>query len=351
MRALLQRPVTVAVARRHAGRILCAAAALLLWPPAGAHLMAAGQGTINIRDSSAYALISVPVAALSGFDDDGDGRMSLAELNRHREALLRQVDARLALRNAGQLPRTVFEDLLIPHDHPPDPPGPSAYLTSMRHLQWPSAPDALTLQASVFEGPLSGQPLALRATWGERSEPVVLGAGHSQHTFFQGPLASLQRFVLLGAQHILTGWDHLLFLLTVLAVGAGWRYWLAVSASFTVAHSITLTLSALNVISVSPTIVEPLIAASIVLMALDRLWRGEGGTRERVLLVFACGLIHGLGFASGLRELGGVGEHLWASLLGFNLGVELGQLVFAGLVLLVLGVFLRWRHRLAPAEA
>ncbi|MDP3138505.1 MAG: HupE/UreJ family protein [Burkholderiaceae bacterium] len=350
MRAFLLR--RGAAASRFAGRALCAAAAvLILCQPASAHLMPAGQGTINIRENSAYALISVPVAALSGFDDDSDGRMSLAELNRHRAALLRQVDDRLALRNAGQAPHTVFEDLLIPHEHPPDPPGPSAYLTSMRHLQWPSAPDALTLRASLFEGPLSGQPLALRATWGERSEPVVLTAGHAQHAFFQGPPASFLRFMLLGAQHILTGWDHLLFLLTVLAVGAGWRYWLAVTASFTVAHSITLTLSALDWISLSPAIVEPLIAASIVLMALDRLWRGEDGARERALLVFACGLIHGLGFASGLRELGGAGEHRWAGLLGFNFGVELGQLVFASLVLLLLGVFQRLRRVAAPAQA
>lgn len=346
MRARL--PCRGAAARRLAAWALWIAAAGLSHT-ASAHLMPAGQGTINIRENSAYALISIPVAALSGFDDDGDGRMSLAELNRHRDALLRQIDARLTLRHAGQAPRTVFEDLLIPHVHPPEPPGPGTHLISMRHLQWPSIPDALTLRADVFDGPPAGRTLALRATWGERSEPVVLSAEHAQHAFFRGPLASFQRFVLLGAQHILTGWDHLLFLMTVLAIGAGWRYWLAVTGAFTLAHSITLTLSALDWITVSPAIVEPLIAASIVLMALDRLWRGEGGARERTLLVFACGLVHGMGFATGLRDLGGAGEHRWSSLLGFNLGVELGQLVFAGFVLLLFRVFRQWRRAAAPA--
>ena len=145
---------------------------------------------------------------------------------------------------------------------------------------------------------------------------------------------SLGRFVSLGVEHILTGYDHLLFLFGLLVVGGGFRSAARIITSFTIAHSLTLALATFDVIRVSPTVVEPLIAVSIIYVGAENL--SGRGLKRRWLLTFGFGLIHGLGFASVLEELGingSRGGSAFAPLLGFNLGVELGQIAVAAMVL------------------
>lgn len=141
-------------------------------------------------------------------------------------------------------------------------------------------------------------------------------------------------FVLLGVKHILTGYDHVLFLISLLVVSRNFVSTLKVITCFTVAHSITLALAALGVVNVPSSIVEPIIAASIIYVGIENLMRGDA-PKGRGLLTFAFGLIHGLGFASVLRELGvgSTAREIAAPLLAFNLGVEFGQLLIAALVL------------------
>src|SRR5262249_44758873 len=144
---------------------------------------------------------------------------------------------------------------------------------------------------------------------------------------------TFRQFVVLGITHIATGYDHLLFLFGLLLVGGSLRSVLQIITSFTCAHSITLALASLNVITISPRIIEPLIAASIVYVGVDNVLRPE--LKGRCLLTFGFGLIHGCGFASALRELGlgANGTSVVLPLVSFNLGVELGQLTIAALVL------------------
>ena len=152
-------------------------------------------------------------------------------------------------------------------------------------------------------------------------------------------------FLVLGIEHIFTGYDHLLFLFGLLLVCVSFRSMVAIITCFTVAHSITLVLATLEVATLSPDIVEPLIAASIVWVGVENLLRRGAAPRGRPALTFAFGLIHGLGFASVLRELG-VGTHSDSyalPLFSFNLGVELGQLAISALVLPVI-----WRLRKKP---
>jgi hydrogenase/urease accessory protein HupE len=162
---------------------------------------------------------------------------------------------------------------------------------------------------------------------------------------------SVREFLGLGVMHIATGYDHLLFLLGLLLVGGNLRSALQIITSFTCAHSITLALATLNVIHIPARIIEPLIAASIVYVGLENLLRPAVKGRWR--LTFAFGLIHGCGFASALRDLGvgSDGLGIVTPLLSFNLGVELGQITIAALVLPVI-----WKlcasqvavHRLVP---
>jgi HupE / UreJ protein len=139
-------------------------------------------------------------------------------------------------------------------------------------------------------------------------------------------------FVAMGVEHILGGIDHLLFLLALLALVRGFWQTVKIVTAFTVAHSITLSLATLGLVDVPSRIVEPLIAASIVWVAIENLVAPEGvGRRWLVAAVF--GLVHGLGFASALSELDLSREALVRALVGFNVGVELGQLAFIAVVL------------------
>jgi hydrogenase/urease accessory protein HupE len=189
-------------------------------------------------------------------------------------------------------------------------------------------PASLALTTDLYgSGPGEGQ-MTFRASQGKIAEVAVLNPASPSHRFFRGNLDVFVDFLRIGVAHILTGPDHLLFLLTVVVASAGWRYWASVITSFTLAHSLTLSLAVLGVVHVSPRLVEPAIAASIVLMAADNLLRKERVGRERIVLVIACGLLHGLGFASALGDIGVDLAHRLISLVGFNLGVELGQTIF-----------------------
>ena len=157
------------------------------------------------------------------------------------------------------------------------------------------------------------------------------------------------RFVKLGFMHILDGTDHLLFLLCLVIPFRRFRALVPIVTAFTVAHSITLIASAYNLAPSAlwfPPLIETLIACSIVYMALENIV-GGATVHRRWMIAFAFGLVHGFGFSFALKEtLQFAGSHLLTSLLGFNIGVELGQL----LVLAVLVPVLEFAFRHIVAE-
>jgi hydrogenase/urease accessory protein HupE len=145
-------------------------------------------------------------------------------------------------------------------------------------------------------------------------------------------------------KHILTGYDHLLFLFGLLLVAGGFFSSLGIITSFTIAHSITLAVATLQLVQIPSRIVEPLIAASIVFVGIENLLRGDI-PKARRMVPFGFGLIHGFGFASALREAGirsGTGG-IVLPLFSFNLGVELGQIMVAALALPII-----WKLRENP---
>ena len=136
----------------------------------------------------------------------------------------------------------------------------------------------------------------------------------------------VKRFAASGVHHILIGPDHLLFLVGLLLLGGSLRRLVLVVSAFTVAHSITLSLAVLRLVTPPPWLVEPAIALSIVYVGADNL-TVRGGRDVRAWIAFAFGLIHGFGFANVLREMELPARALGWSLLSFNLGVEIGQLL------------------------
>jgi len=170
-----------------------------------------------------------------------------------------------------------------------------------------------------------------------------------------GARAAAERFLRLGIWHIFTGYDHIAFLLGLLLLGGTLSELIKIVTSFTLAHSITLALAALDLVTPPSRLIEPLIAASIVCVAAENLWAlrspsGPAGAdgraaalRHRWILTFAFGLVHGFGFASVLRELELPRASLAAGLVTFNLGVEVGQVCIVALALPLLAALLRRR--------
>jgi hypothetical protein len=169
--------------------------------------------------------------------------------------------------------------------------------------------------------------------------------------------AGAGRFLRLGAEHIFQGSDHIAFLIGVLLLGGSLRQLVGIVTAFTVAHSLTLALATLGWIVPPPRLIEPLIALSIVAVAVENLLalraplsaeRVRAAIKHRWRLTLGFGLVHGFGFASALRALEIPRALLAPSLLTFNLGVELGQLVVVALAWPLLH-WLRGVSRMWPA--
>jgi len=182
--------------------------------------------------------------------------------------------------------------------------------------------------------------VTIRTASGESLSDRLLSARENEFSVFLASapqsraVSGFADFFLLGIRHILTGYDHLLFLLGILIVCSGFFAAARIITCFTLAHSITLALATFHVVNLSSHIVEPLIAASIVYVGCENLV-GRNSLQWRWILTFAFGLVHGLGFASALKEMG-VGESsvgIALPLFSFNVGVETGQLAIAALIL------------------
>jgi len=157
----------------------------------------------------------------------------------------------------------------------------------------------------------------------------------------EGALPVFTRFVASGFEHIIPkGLDHILFVLGLFFFALRFRPLLWQITAFTLAHTVTLALASLKIVSVPAAIVEPLIAISIVYVAVENIYGGKNGGGKiawsRVAVVFGFGLLHGLGFASVLSDVGLPEGRFVVALIGFNIGVELGQLavIAAAFVLL-----------------
>ena len=314
------------------------AIALVTWAaPLHAHLMPAQSGTLNVRDRAVFGALSIPVSALVGFDDDGNGRLSTLELQRHQVALQQHVSSRLQLRNGADPGTRDFLQLsveLVENDSASA--GGGTHLLVLVKQTFATTPTQLAIHTDLFGSRSGEQQLAIKAMHDSIAELAVLRARHPDHQFFQSAAHIATQYIALGVEHILTGVDHLLFVLTMLVVAAGWRYWLTVLTSFTVAHSITLTLGMLNVVRLSQSIVEPLILTSIALMFALNITHKATRLSVRAAIVFACGLLHGLGFASAMADIGLHGTNKLVSLAAFNVGIEVGQALIVAITVVAL---------------
>lgn len=191
-------------------------------------------------------------------------------------------------------------------------------------------PSALEVEAQLFPYDPAHQTFVNIWEDGEIRQQWILAGDPEVRTHFAGTtagaLAVLGTFIPSGVHHIMIGPDHILFIIGLMLLGGSWQRLAIIVSSFTIGHSVTLSLAALDLVVIPASVIEPLIALSIVVVGADNLLRGEGKD-FRAIIAFVFGLIHGFGFAYVLKEFGLPDGQLALSLFAFNLGVEIGQLV------------------------
>lgn len=308
-------------------------------------------------------------------DADADGLLSQAELDAVRPAAAAHLLAHYRLRAgsggdpSGGTPLAGTLAALSPGDVEPDLLGVTQWIEATLLFEHDAPLPDLLLDITVFQAtspdhrdlcelrfnddpPVEalfwqGEPVRHYTPPPRAEEPPAAGAAPAAAPADFAPALPLAGWVRLGVDHILTGWDHLCFLAGLLVAAGGLAALLGVVTAFTLAHSLTLALAALELVSVPSRPVELLIAASIAWVGLANLLQRRPVARWKE--AFGFGLVHGLGFAGFLGEaLAGESRRL-VPLLGFNLGVEAGQLA---LVLLAVALLALARSALRrPAAA
>ncbi|QAY58984.1 HupE/UreJ family protein [Microbacterium protaetiae] len=339
-----------------------------------ADITSAGSGTARVELQLEYDLLVVSAADAENDDalfregtaafEDEDAAAQSAALEAHADTVLHYVADRFTVSadgtactpaRAGEITMTVQEGV--------------PYAVFVLHEQCPPTSDGHVVTSTLFadeEGYVTGTKTLVTYALDLQSGSAALEAAHPSFSTQQSVLERFWEFFTLGAEHLLTGIDHILFLLALIAGSRRLREIVLAATAFTLAHSVTFILAATGLVSAPAAIVEPVIALSIAIVAawyLWRIWRRGAAATEldtrtgtlgldragwlRLGVVFLFGLVHGLGFASAL----GIDEPwswtlLW-SLLVFNLGIEAVQI---GIILLVFPVLALLRHRAPRAE-
>ncbi|MDI1484700.1 HupE/UreJ family protein [Polyangium sp. y55x31] len=315
-------------------------ALLVLLPRvAEAHQVGLSRGEYKIDGATITAEIVFArrevLSLVRSMDEDGDGAISPTEIQHAREALGRAVVERVSVRaGEGVCPGTLDDAFLVEEDG-----------FSLRIVyRCPASPRAVRVRLDVLDDLPYGHRHVARADAGAGpSEHVLFGAnreigiaGLSGSGAPAAPKAEQKSegffgFFRMGIEHILFGYDHLVFLFGLVLVGGRLRALLLVVTAFTVAHSITLGLAVLGIWAPSGRIVEPIIALSVAYVGVENQLVKDAEKRWRITFPF--GLVHGFGFAGALGEIALPRPQIPSALLAFNLGVEAGQLAVLAVVL------------------
>ncbi|MBK9264755.1 MAG: HupE/UreJ family protein [Polyangiaceae bacterium] len=267
-----------------------------------------------------------------GLDDDGDGAISAVEVQGARTAFGKAVAPRLVVRaGKDECMGNIDDAFLVEEDG-----------LSLRLLYLCPAPpasvrvrfdlvDDLSFGHRHIARAESGNVVIEEVLFGAQREMEIQPVERSGAAVKPTQSTSFGAFFWMGIEHILLGYDHLVFLFGLVLVGGRWRSLLLVVTAFTLAHSITLGLAVLGVWAPSPRIVEPLIALSVAYVGVENQFVKDADKRWRITFPF--GLIHGFGFAGALGEISVPRADVPKALVAFNLGVEAGQLAALAVVL------------------
>ncbi|GGE87804.1 HupE/UreJ family protein [Massilia psychrophila] len=323
-------------------RALLSVLLMLALAPAQAHKPSDSYLTLSVKDQQVKGQWDIALRDLDyalGLDQNGDGALTWDEVRAQHQVIATYALERLALSaGPGACPIVAGEQLIDQHTD-------GAYTVLRFTAACAAAIDALTINYRLFADIDPQHKGLVRLDHDGQSSSAIFDPQQARQSL---SLASPSRwaqfrdYVRHGVWHIWIGFDHILFLLSLLlpavlmpaaarqsqTIKAAFIDVLKVVTAFTLAHSLTLSLASLHVLSLPSRWVESAIAASVVLAALNNLWPLFRGRRPVVAFLF--GLIHGFGFAGVLADLGLPQSTLLLSLLGFNVGVEIGQLAIVG---------------------
>ena len=315
---------------------------LALTTRAEAHAIGLSSGEYSAQASTLKVKLSFARGEVAGLapavDADRDGHLSAVEVSNARPLLEAKIVSRIAVKADGaECKGTLTDAALTEQDG----------LQVEGRYECASAKSGFEVDAALMNDLPHGHRHIARTVSGEATHDEVLYRDHRTVTVPAGsatadaakPAQKLDHetsggawsFFKMGIEHILTGYDHLVFLLGLVLARGRVRQLVGVVTAFTVAHSITLALAAFNVWAPSPRIIEPAIALSIVYVGIENFFVKDASKRWRITFPF--GLIHGFGFAGALQEISLPRAQIPGALLSFNLGVEAGQLAVMAIVL------------------
>ena len=323
--------------------------------PAQAHKPSDSYLSLNVQGDSITGQWDIALRDLDfaiGLDQDGDGKLTWDEIRLRHAAIAAYALERLGLASDKGSCRIDTDEQMI-DDHTD-----GAYSVLRFHVACPVPVTSLIINYRLFADLDPQHKGLLRLTRDGETSTAIFDPAHARQTLSLTAPDRLQQFadyVKDGVWHIWIGYDHILFLLSLLLpavllaapsdnLRGAFVDVLKVVTAFTLAHSLTLTLASLSLVSLPSRFVEAAIAASVILAAVNNIYPLFRGRRPVAAFVF--GLIHGFGFASVLIDLGLPKGSLLASLLGFNLGVEIGQLcIVAAFLPLAFALRETWFYR------
>jgi hydrogenase/urease accessory protein HupE len=296
----------------------------LLLAPLQAHDLYRSESKLVVKGREVQATLTFNLLDFPGVDQNGDQRISPDEFAAAFERVSAAILQRYVLSSSGSAVRITRNSDELIDDH--------VLLLRLTYL-FPQQVLALQMTSNLPDLLGQGHVHLVSVVLNGRLQEQILD-GRNRTAFFTETSGAwwqtLVRFVWLGVQHIATGYDHLAFLLGLLIATTSLRSLVKVITSFTVAHSITLALATFNVVVLPSRFTENMIAASILYVAVENLLRKQAIERWRLTFLF--GLVHGFGFSNVLREMQLPRANLALSLFSFNLGVEIGQVVFVVLL-------------------
>ena len=325
--------------------VLWALIVVILTAPAHAHQL--NMSYTNVAATPDRILVTVTfdeADLLAAFDLDGNGDGSLwyGEMKSGADQVFAYVEERTSIIVDGEL----LVLTRIGAEPRADKKG-----SLLFDLKFESAlselPATVDVQTAVFERLSEDHRNLVEVTAPDREPQVaVLSRQVLKQRFVlrePGVMERVGQFTSWGVEHIFIGYDHIMFLLALIVIGGRLRSLVKIVSSFTVAHSITLILAALEIVVLPGRLIESGIALSIAYVALENFW--IKGASHRWMVTFFFGLVHGFGFASVLLDLGLPSKGLIASLLAFNVGVELGQIAIVAVLFPAIFLIGRTQHR------
>ncbi|MEK5396087.1 HupE/UreJ family protein [Paenibacillus sp. FSL K6-2859] len=335
---------------------------------ASAHPLSASYTTVTFdKDKTDFSfsldVISI-IESMDNVDINGNGILEENEIESNKHRLEEWIEDSVILEMNDQQQAPELQDLFLDKKgdkevltwnftYPAFEPGQTIAINDGLYSQATSSPYVNLITAhngnQTSETVMQGKD----RTWSmllteDQQEQQLSSSTNSSSSGSSGSSSDWFSFFKLGMNHILTGYDHLLFLFALLLRKQTLKQYAAIITAFTLAHSITLTLAVLGWISLPSRVVESVIALSICYVALENIFRKK--IRFRALITFLFGLIHGIGFADILQEMNLPKAHLAVDLVSFNVGIEFIQLCIVIILLPVL-IFLQKRNFYKPVIA